>query len=198
MGSADRSVFRHVNDLAAHTGWLHGFMVACASWAALVVLAGCVALAWWRGRSVATAPRAVSAAAWAAVAGVVALVISEPVSDAIGRARPFHALSGVLVLVSHPGSASLPGYQAALAGAVVAGLALSDRAAAGAALGAAVVLGFAQVYVGVHYPADEVVGALLGAAVALALRPAGMSVLRWLAVKVERSPLHLLVAAHRV
>lgn len=198
MGAADRSLFRDVNRLAAHTGWLHGFMAACAGWLALTVLAGCVALAWWRGRARASAPTAVSSAAWAAVAGVVAYVVSQPVSDAIGRSRPWHAFPGALVLVGRPGSASLPGFLAALAGAVVAGLWLSDRRVGGAALVAAVVLAFAQVYVGVHYPADEVSGLLIGAVLAIGLRPAGMSLLRWVAIKVERSPLHLLVAAHRI
>ena len=173
-------------------------MAAWAGWLGLTVLGFCVAAAWWRGRNLAAAPRAVSAAAWAAGAGAVAMTVSQAISDAIGRARPFQALHGVVVLVGRPGSFSLPGWEAAFAGAVVAGLWLSNRNAALVALGAALVLAFSQVYVGVQYPADQVVGLLIGAVLALGLRPAGTAVLRWLAVKVERSPLHLLVAAHRI
>jgi membrane-associated phospholipid phosphatase len=81
---------------------------------------------------------------------------------------------------------------------VAAGLWVTDRALAPVALAGALVLSFSLVYVGVQYPSDQLVGLLIGAVVALGLRPAGTAVLRWLAVRVERSPLHLLVAAHRV
>lgn len=198
MGAADSTLFRDVNRVAVHTGWLHGFMAAWAVWLGLSVLGLCVAVAWWRGRNLAAAPRVVSSAAWAAGAGAVAMTVSQAISDAIGRTRPFHALHGVVVLVGRPGSFSLPGWQAALAGAVVAALWLTDRRVAVVALAAALVLAFSQVYVGVEYPADQAAGLLIGAVLALGLRPAGTAVLRWLAVKVERSPLHLLVAAHRI
>ena len=198
MGAADSTLVRDVNRVAVHTGWLHGLMTAWAGWLGLTVLGLCVAAAWWRGRNLAAAPRAVSSAAWAAGAGAVAMTVSQAVSDAIGRPRPFQALHGVLVLVGRPGSFSLPSWQAGLAGAVVAALWLTDRRTAGLALVGAVVLSFSQVYVGVQYPADEVVGLLIGAVLAVGLRPAGTAVLRWVAVKVERSPLHLLVAAHRI
>ena len=198
MGAADSTLFRDVNRVAVHTGWLHGFMAVWADWLGLSVLGLCVAVAWWRGRNAATAPRAVSSAAWAAAAGAVAMTVSGPVSDAIGRARPFQAMHGVLVLVNRPDSFSLPSYRAALAGAVVVALWFTDHPAALVAGATAVVLAFSEVYVGVQYPADEVVGLLVGGVLAVGLRPAGTAVLRWVAVKVERSPLHLLVAAHRI
>lgn len=172
MGAADSTLFRDVNRVAVHTGWLHGFMAAWAVWLGFTVLGLCVAAAWWRGRNLAAAPRAVSSAAWAAGAGAVAMTVI--------------------------GALSLPGWQAALAGAVVAGLWLTDRAVARVALAGALVMSFSLVYVGRQYPSDQVVGLLIGAVLALGLRPAGTAVLRWLAVKVERSPLHLLVAAHRI
>ncbi|HET6811523.1 MAG TPA: hypothetical protein VFH50_10990 [Acidimicrobiales bacterium] len=172
MGAADSTLFRDVNRVALHTGWLHGFMTAWAVGLGFAVLGLCVAAAWWRGRNLAAAPRAVSSAAWAAGAGAVAMTVS--------------------------GALSLPGWQAALAGAVVAGLWLTDRVLARVALGAALVLAFSLVYTGAQYPSDQVVGLLIGAGLALGLRPAGTAVLRWLAIKVERSPLHLLVAAHRI
>ena len=172
MGAADSTIFRDVNRVAVHTGWLHGFMAAWAVWLGFAVLGLCVAAAWWRGRNLAAAPRAVSSAAWAAGAGAVAMTVSPSLSQ--------------------------PGWQAAFAGAVVAGLWLTDRGLALVALGGALVLSFSQVYVGAEYPSDQVVGLLIGAVLAVGLRPAGTAVLRWLAVKVERSPLHLLVAAHRI
>ncbi|HZT65332.1 MAG TPA: phosphatase PAP2 family protein [Acidimicrobiales bacterium] len=195
MRSLDARLFRDVNRFAAHTGWLHEFMKLYAVYIGLALLAACVAGAWLRGRRGTNPPSAVASAAWAPVAAVVAVGVNQPISHAAARARPCHALANVHPLVTCAHDYSFTSDHATAAGGVIVGLLFSDLGMGLLALAVGLILALARVYAGVHYPGDVIAGLLLGGAVAAALRPLGMPVLRWLAVRVERSPLHLLVAA---
>ena len=197
MAGLDSRLYRDVNHLARHSSALHGITEAWYVWLGVTLLGVCVAVAWWRARFRPDAPTAVASSLWAVAAAAVTVVVAQPVVHAIGRARPYTVLHGVEVLVGRSHSFSLPSVHATVAGAVIGALWWSDGAAAVAATMAGVVLGWACVYVGVSYPGDVVAGLAGGAVVAAALRPVGMLVLTWLATKVERSPLHLVIAVHR-
>lgn len=86
-----------------------------------------------------------------------------------GRARPYDVIGGIHVLVSRTTDFSFPSDHATMAGAVAGGLAFVDRRLGRVAVGLAVVMAFARVYVGVHYPGDVVAGLILGAAIATAM-----------------------------
>ncbi len=125
-----------------------------------IVLAAAVALA--TRRSVAGVVGLTAACVW--LSDLLALGLKV----AFDRARPFEAVSEPEPLLAGTLGASLPSGHAATsaAGAVVLAV-LVPRAAPAFAL-LALGIGFSRIYVGVHYPADVLLGAALGAAVGLA------------------------------
>lgn len=197
MRALDARLYLDVNRWAVRTGDLHGLGRACASWVPLALAAACLVAAWLRARRREDAPMAVASSLWALAAALVAAAVDRAVAGAIGRARPYESLRAVEVLVERVRSPDLPNVATAVVAAAAASLWLSDRPSALVASLAAVLTGAAQVYVGAAYPGDAAAGLALGAVLAVALRPVGILVLRWLTVKIERSPLHLIVAAHR-
>jgi membrane-associated phospholipid phosphatase len=193
----DRRWFRDVNDFARHTSYLHEVGRLGAVWLPLLVVLACVGAAWARGRFRPDAPTAVASAVWSLAAGAIAWAVAHPLAAAVDRTRPYRTLPGVEVLVHRASTASLPDVATAGLAAVAAGLWFSDgRSGTGASL-AVVGAALAQVYVGLAYPGDVAAGIALGATAAGLLRPLGLVIFSWLTTKVERSPLHLLVAAHR-
>lgn len=165
--------YKDVNRFAVQTTWLHGFMKPYAVYGvglfAILVLAS-----WWYARAQTNPPRAVAAAVWAAAGTVIAVGLNQIIAKAVARPRPYLTLHGVEVLVSRSTDYSFPSDHAVTAGAAVAGLWIIASyggrvsrwlAAAGTVL--ALLLAFARVYVGAHYPGDVAAGLLLGAAVAL-------------------------------
>jgi undecaprenyl-diphosphatase len=109
---------------------------------------------------------------WAAATQVVlAVLVTGLLSDhaakpLFNRARPFESYADTEVFVHKPTTRSMPSGHAAQA--VAAAYALSRLAPESQYvfwfLG--VMVAWSRVYLGVHYPADLIVGALLGAAVA--------------------------------
>lgn len=198
MRGIDVHLYRDVNRLAVHSGALHGLARAAAGWLVVLVLALCLLAAWQLARRRPDAPVAVASALWALAAALVSDAVARAVAAAVGRARPYDLVPHAEVLVSRTHLAGFPAAGAAAAAAVAGALWRSEAGPAAAATVAALCLGFAQVYAGALYPGDVLTGYALGVLVALALRPLGLRVLSWLTVKVERSPLHLIVAAHRV
>ncbi len=167
----DATWYKDVNNFAIHTGWLHGFMkfyaVDGVGIFALLVLA-----AWWLARSEADPPRAVAASIWAAAGTLIAVGINQIIVKAVARPRPYISMHHVEVLVSRSTDYSFPSDHAITAGAAVAGLwiiayyggrAMRSLAAAGTIL--ALLLAFARVYVGAHYPGDVAAGLVIGAAI---------------------------------
>ena len=101
---------------------------------------------------------------WAAAAALIALEIAQLIGRAVDRTRPFHALSSVHVLIARSADFSFPSDHATTAGAVSVGLLFAGRRIWGAiAVICALVMAFARVYVGVHYPGDVLAGLTLGA-----------------------------------
>jgi undecaprenyl-diphosphatase len=110
---------------------------------------------------------------WAALAGLVALMMgfasSEALKDLVMQPRPFLSLPDARLLISPPGSYSFPSGNVAYAFAASIGSSLAVRRLAGRVplwgwsfLALAVAISYSRVYVGVHYPGDVLGGALLG------------------------------------
>ena len=195
------SIYLSINRFARRTAWAHGFMHDYALWLGLVLVTlaflGVYATLWWH--------RQVRAAALLVLGGagtLAALGLNQLVGHAARELRPYDTLPHVLVLVGRANDYAFPSDHAVVAGGLVTAILLvlwrgqSRRTVAALAATAAIfalLLCFARIYVGAHYPGDVVAGFLLGGtvvvAVALALRAAAEAI----AGLLLRTPLAVLV-----
>jgi undecaprenyl-diphosphatase len=132
----------------------------------IVVLVALTFLIPWRERRLERRIGAVMATA----AGGIALLLVQPISNAVDRARPFVTHPHAHLLISHARDPGFPSDHATGAFAMAMALWFYDRAIGALAFVLALIVAFARVYVGVHYPSDVVGGALIGMAVALILQ----------------------------
>lgn len=181
MASSD-DLFTTINRFAVNTPWLHGPMAAYAGYG-LLLFAGLLLAGWWVARS--RSDRVMASALLGPVGAVVAVGVQQPVIAWFGHARPFLVHPDALVLVARSHDPSFPSDHACVAGAVTAALFLVDRRLGALSGVLALLLAFARVYVGVHWPADVVAGLAFGAAVGT------------LVVLALRSPVAQLVARAR-
>ena len=195
LASLDSSWYRSVNEFARDTGWAHGVLANYANWAGLVLLALLLVAGWLLGRRRPEAPRLTATAFLVGVGAVLALAANQAIGPAVARTRPCHALAHVEVLLHCASDSSFPSDHAMIAGAFAAGLLLLNRRLGLIATLVALLLAFARVYVGVHYPSDVAgglaIGAAIGTLIVLALRPATAAV----ALRLARTPLRPLIAS---
>jgi membrane-associated phospholipid phosphatase len=187
----DAGDFLLVNRFAGRTGWLHGVMTGYAVQGVglffLLLLAG-----WWLARRSGN-PRTVAAAAWAGLGTLVAVGVNQPIVNGIAEARPYASIPHVLVLVGRSTDPAFPSDHATMAGAVAAGVCYVDRRLGVTAWVAAVLLAFARVYVGAHYPHDVAAGLALGAAVIVVGHTVARPPLTWVTTRLAGTPLRPLL-----
>ena len=118
------------------------------------------------------------AVARALVAAAVALAMGQVIGWRLPRPRPFttHVVRSLIAPSADP---SFPSDHALAAFAIVGALFGTHGVLAVALLAMGVLLGFARVFVGTHYPLDIVGGALLGGSVGLLTRWADYWFVRW-------------------
>jgi undecaprenyl-diphosphatase len=134
--------------------------------ALLVVLVALTFLAPWAIRRQERRSGAVLATASAGLS----LLLNQPIAHLVDRARPYLAHpSHAHLLIARSHDPSFPSDHATGAFALAFGIWLYDRTLGTILLALATILSFARVYVGTHYPADVVGGALIGMAVVAAL-----------------------------
>lgn len=147
-------LFQAINGLAGHSRWLDNFMVFCATDLIYVIglifvvcLAALVYKKQWRS------------AIWLIVTLIISFIILKIAGSFVIESRPF-VDHQVIQLIPHDIDNSFPSDHATASLAMALGLFYFTRwrAAALAVLVLAVLVGFARVFVGVHYPGD-VVGA---------------------------------------
>jgi undecaprenyl-diphosphatase len=177
----DRSWYLDINHFARHTPWLHEFFKVFAVYGvalfALLLLGG-----WWLARSERD-PGRMAAALWAPLGTLLAVGVNQPLGRLVGERRPYDQLHHVLVLVPHTTDFSFPSDHAVMAGAVALGVLLTHRRLGLLACALALLMAFARVYVGAHYPFDVIAGLVVGALV---------TTIGWVVVRI---PLRLLVQA---
>jgi membrane-associated phospholipid phosphatase len=161
----DKALFLDVNHFARDTGWLHTPLYDYATYG-VVLFAALLVAGWWVARR--RAPAAMAAALWAGAGTLLAVAVAQPLNHAVAEARPWQSLPHALILAGHSTDFSFPSDHAVMAGAVATGLLLYHRRLGIIAAAAGLVLSFARVYIGAHYPQDVAAGLLLGAAVAAA------------------------------
>lgn len=165
-------------------------MAPFALYGGIAAIAVLLLAAWWRARSATDGLVSVTNAIWAGLGTVVAVGINQPVGHLVGRTRPYYVLPHAEVLVAKAHDFTFPSDHATAAGAAVAGLWLvRDRPIALAASFVGLLLGFARVYVGAHYPGDVVGGFILGPVVVLALRPLALRILGPIIATIAKGPL---------
>ena len=187
----DTRFFYAINHFTRDTPWLRPIVLGYANYG-VVLFAGLMLAAWWIARREAN-PARMTAALWTPLGVLAALAINQPVAAAVGKTRPCNALHDIVVLHCNtdPG---FPSDHAVMAGAATAGLWLVHRNLGALAALAAVVMGFARVYVGAHYPLDVLAGYALGAAVGIAGYALTRPLLCWLLTVIARTPLRTLIA----
>jgi len=164
LAKLDAWVFVHINAAGGLTGWRLGTAIALAQGLVYLVPAALLAL-WLAGGSTRR-----STAVMALIAGSGALLANQLIALAWYRPRPFAAGVGHAFL-RHVADSSFPSDHVTVLAAT--GFALwSARGALGRApaavlLAAALAVGCARVYLGLHYPGD-VIGGFAVAALALA------------------------------
>ena len=185
------SWFLSVNDFARATPWLHAPMRIFAQYG-IVLFAALLLWSWWRARRAADA-RTMAAALWAPVGALVAIGVNQPISNLVAEPRPYAVFPHALVLVGRSSDYSFPSDHAVLAGAVAAGVMLTHRRLGLVALLAAIVMAFARVYVGAHFPRDVIVGLLLGAGVVVMGYLVVRRLLTWVTMSLTRTALRPLL-----
>lgn len=99
-----------------------------------------------------------------------ALLVSQPLSHAVARMRPYAAHPGQAhLLIARSQDFSFPSDHAVGAFSLAFGLWLYDRTLGGALLVLATLLALSRVVVGTHYPGDVLAGAVIGAGVSCVL-----------------------------
>jgi len=191
MSDLDASLFRAVNRLADRTSWAHGAFVGYAKYG-VVLFAVLLLVGWWVARQEGDHDR-MARVLWAGAGTLAAVALNQLLGSVFGRARPYNAMPNVHLLISRTTDFSFPSDHAVAAGAVAAGLVLAHRRIGVVAVVLAVVMAFSRVYVGAHYPADVVVGLLVGAGVVVAGAFLVVPAFRALVGAVDRSPLRPLV-----
>jgi len=162
----DYQLERWINGPAGHHAALDAVMKDAANWAVPVFI-GIVAvwfvLGWVLGR-----PAERRGAVLALLAAGGALLVNQVLIRIWDRPRPFLA-HPVHVLVSRSTDSSFPSDHAAASIAIAVTVLLMHRRIGLVVLAVALLVCFARVYVGAHYPGDVLGGAAIGLAVTLLL-----------------------------
>jgi hypothetical protein len=168
--SIDTQWYLSINAFSRSTPAVHTLAAAYALWGGPVLLVLIVAVVWWRARRGPDPAPVVARAALVGLGTVVALLLCQDlVSGLVARPRPCAVLPGVQVLLTCSADFSMPSDHAVIGGAIAGGLWCVHRRAAVVATVLAVLLAFARVYAGVHYPSDTVVGLLFGATITVVI-----------------------------
>jgi membrane-associated phospholipid phosphatase len=165
--AVDSNLYVDINNFSRHTSWLHFPMANYAKYG-LGFFALLMLFAWWYSRR--QPNRVMASALLAPVIAALAFVINQPIAGAVAQERPYNKISNVLVLLARNHDWSFPSDHAVLGGAVTVTLFYVSKRLGYVSLFLALLMAFARVYAGVHYPHDVVAGLIVGAVIAFVLR----------------------------
>ena len=157
-----------VNGPAGHYAALDAVMRDAASWGQGIF--GGIVVVWFLYAWLAGGAADRRGALAAPLGAVIALGINQVISNIWARPRPFVAHPGsVHILLAYSRDAGFPSDHAAAGFAIATVLVLVHRRWGALALAAAVLMSYARVFDGLHYPGDVLAGAVVGVGVAWAL-----------------------------
>jgi membrane-associated phospholipid phosphatase len=165
--AVDSNLYVDINNFSRHTSWLNFPMANYAKYG-LGFFALLMLFAWWYSRR--QPNRVMASALLAPVIAALAFLINQPVASAVGEKRPYDEFPNALVLLAKGHDWSFPSDHAILGGAVTVTLFFVSKRLGYISLFLALLMAFARVYVGVHYPQDVAVGLVDGAIIAILLR----------------------------
>ena len=177
-----------IRSLSGHSGVLDGLMRFAAVYLIFAVALVAIPL-WLRTNGLRTCVSA-------ALGALLAVAITAAIGTLWDRPRPFFA-EHFTPIISHAADPSFPSDHLAALGAVTICVWFTSRRL-GITVGViALVVAFARVYVGVHYPSDVAgglaIGAAVGALVVLTLRPTAATI----ASRLLHTPLRPLIVSGR-
>jgi undecaprenyl-diphosphatase len=159
-------LFQDVNQFARNTPWLHGVVLGYATYG-VALFAALLMAGWWTART-AGDRRRVGLALCAGAGTLLAIAVNQPIVNAIHAARPYDTHEHILVLAHRTADYSFPSDHSVMVAAVAGGLFFVSRRLGIAATIAALLMGFARIYIAAHDPADVTAGLLVGAAIGMA------------------------------
>ncbi len=172
LANADKALFLWINALVGNAPAVDATMVWIASDYLVPVCMGLSLVAlWFIGKDGPERMR-YQIGMFAALTAMALSSLVVLISNALFfRPRPFDGLDGINLLFYQPTDSSFPSNSAAAAFAIAAAVWCVNRRIGAVLFIAAAVYGFSRVYVGVHYPADILGGAVIALVItALTLR----------------------------
>ncbi len=156
--------FRFINNLAGHSVWLDRFMIFAADQMGYVLIVLVLILFWNKDYF-----KNVILVSWGS-AIVARLVFVGLMRYLIYSPRPFLVLENVNKLMNHQFESSFPSGHATFYFALATGVYLYNKKIGRIYLVLAGLVGFARVFVSVHWPLDILAGAVLGVVTAVLVK----------------------------
>lgn len=152
--------FRLINNLAGHNVWLDKFMIFAADKMGYLLILFVLILFWKKSyfKKIVFASWGSALVARFVFVGIVRFLFYSP--------RPFLVLENVNRLMDHELESSFPSGHASFYFALATGVYFYNKKAGWVYFALAGLLGFARIFVSVHWPLDIIGGALLGVATA--------------------------------
>ena len=180
----DYRIYHGINQFVFDHDWLGRALAVFEAWAVPILAVATFGLWLFARPGGRRTWKLASASALASAA--LALLIAQVIGKIWTRDRPFAAHPDAHVWGSRSPDPSFPSDHASAAFGIAFAVFLFDRVVGSIFIAAATLISVGRVFVGAHYPADVLAGALVGLGAALLVVRLGRPAIDWAARQVER------------